>query len=126
MYCMPAKKTTNVLDSVATSFGITYTVPHSTFDEDPPYDLSQATAWERQEIKHVWRDAQRYARTMMSCGIMWIDRLDQPALGYTDSLDASGDSIPTTVAQKLTVALVRLNGLLDGMHHRIVMMEKDS
>lgn len=123
---MPPKKKPLTPDIQTTARGVTYTVPHLPFETTPPYDLSEATDWERQEIRNAWRDAQKGAREMMDCGILWIERLDGLKLMHATHMDASGGGIPIYGAQKLTLALVKLNAKLDGMHHRIAMAKKET
>lgn len=103
--------------------GVTYVVPHLDFDTEPPYDLSEATQYERQEIRHVWRDAQRAARAMHECADLWLHRLDEAEL-FNARMNASGGSIPLSCAQDLTLCLVRLNEKLDAMEHRIALVKR--
>lgn len=103
--------------------GVTYTVPHFDFDSEPPYDMSEATEWERQEIRYIWRDAQRAARSMFECADLWLGRLEEVE-PHVSHMNASGDSIPLYAAQNLTLALVRLQTRIDGMKHRLAMNKK--
>lgn len=107
--------------SEITETGMTYTCPHLSALAPPPYDLTEATDWEAQQITHYWRNAVKAAEQ--------IHRVAHHALVdlYTEMNDV-GDNRPqhlTRDALDLAVAVSALRGVHNGMRHRIAMVDAE-
>ena len=100
------------------------------FGDEPPYDLSGATNWERQEITQAWRDASRFSAICAQMGAYYNNMLTETGGqfapdGYVGDLDMCGEFQPNFIASRFVVAATRLRHLMQGMQHRIAIEEKE-
>lgn len=110
--------------------GYTWTVPHlPSIGDEPPYDLSGATNWERQEITSAWRAACREAEAMHRCAHVWLTDLLAPTrtdhVG-DDHITGSGGALPIDAGVRLAEALHRLHHVHNGFRHRVAIASRAS
>ena len=112
--------------------GVVHTilVPHPPrWDGDEfPFDLTDATQWERQQVIEAWRQAVSDATDMMECAILWLGRLYTPTAdpgARASDLTGAGGSVPTYNASRLSARLVQLRTAYDGYQHRLVVEEME-
>lgn len=77
------------------------------------------TDWERHELDHAWREAERAARKMTYTAAGILGRLHQGGGLATHSLIMGGDGVPHHIANQLTVKLAEYNTRLEHIRHRI-------
>lgn len=117
-----------IIDRDEDAVKVVHTSPQSPgIEAVPPFDMTGATDWERQQLIMHWREACRAALAMMDCGQIHLGRLHDTDRSPGDRrLTGGGGGMPVFVANQLVVALTALNGVYEGMTHRLAVAERDS